>query len=110
MLEAELQRAILAWLRKQGIECWRMPLGPVLQGGGRRWAENPLKGFPDIAGVLQREQRGRFWALELKSATGRLSPEQSAWILRLKYSGAAVTVVKSLAEVEHFFRELNEID
>lgn len=110
MLEADLQRAIMAWLKRQGIEHWRMPLGPVLHGGGRRWGENPIKGFPDLAGILKREHHGRFWALELKSATGRLSPEQSAWILRLKYAGAAVTVVKSMGEVEHFFRGLGEID
>ncbi len=110
VLEADLQRAIIAWLRRSGIEYWRMPLGPVLHGGGRKWGENPLKGFPDVAGLLQREQPGRFWAIEIKSDTGRVSQEQAAWILRLKYGGAAVTVVKSLAEVEHFFRGLGEID
>ena len=109
MLEADFQRTVLEFLRKNHVEHWRMTMGPVLKKGGT-WAQNPLKGFPDIAGVLQKKHPGKFWALELKTATGRLSLEQSAWLVRLKAAGAEAAVVTNLMEVSKFFRALGEIE
>jgi hypothetical protein len=107
VLEAEFQRNVLAFLRKNEIEHWRMPIGPVLKKGGS-WAHNPLKGFPDIMGLLK-TQNGRAWALELKTPTGRLSPEQAGWLVRLKDAGAAVAVVTNMVELQKFFRSLGEL-
>jgi hypothetical protein len=74
-----------------------MPLGGVWKAGGRRIATNPLKGFPDIAGILRKRQ-GVFWACELKKPGGLVAPEQHTWIARLKNAGAEVWVAYSLAE------------
>lgn len=107
--EALLQHNALAWLKWRGIVAWRVALGPVLHGGGRIRAKNPLAGFPDVCGVLSRTQPGRFWAVEFKSAKGRLRQNQEAWLTKLRDAGCAVAVVRHVGELEPFFRELGEI-
>lgn len=67
--------------------------------------KNPMKGFPDLAGLLP---SGAFFALEIKSATGKLSPEQKWWIEKLSASGAQVRVVRSVAEAKTFIEGLLE--
>lgn len=107
--ESEFQKELLAWLKKHGIEHWRMPLGAVIHRGGA-FGKNPLKGFPDIMGILTKAHPGRTWALELKRPNGVVSPEQAAWLARLKMAGAAVGVVRNLPEALVFFRDLGEIE
>jgi hypothetical protein len=60
---------------------------------------SPIKGFPDLAGVLP---NGKFFAVELKSEKGRLSPEQIEWITKLNYSGAIAVVLRSKDEIREF--------
>jgi len=111
MTEADLQRAVMTWLTKRCIMHFRMPLGAVMHqvGGNMIWKKNPLKGFPDIAGVLKRRDRGRFFAIELKTAKGRLSPEQNYWQMALAETGAAVAVIRSIEDLEAFFIEHGEL-
>jgi hypothetical protein len=113
MKESNLQRAVIKWLRLHRVEHWRMPLGAVLhQAGGKMiYKKNPLKGFPDLAGLVTRgPHRGRLWVIELKSANGRLSNEQKEWAERLKNGGAAYAVVKSLTDLTDFFLNIGEIE
>lgn len=109
--EADLQRAVMAWLTKRCIKHWRMPLGAIMHqvNGNMIWKKNPLKGFPDIAGVLKRRDKGRFFAIELKTAKGRLSPEQTYWQMALAETGAAVAVIRSIEDLEAFFDEHGEL-
>ena len=109
--ESDLQRAVMAWLKKRCIMHFRMPLGAVMHqvGGQMIWKKNPLKGFPDIAGVLKRRDKGRFFAIELKTAKGRLSPEQTYWQMALAETGAAVAVIRSIDDLEAFFHEHGEL-
>jgi len=44
------------------------------------------RGFPDL--VLLRERDGRLLFAELKSATGKVRPEQARWLAALQYGGA----------------------
>lgn len=75
------------------------------------YKKNPLKGFPDLAGLVTRgPNRGRLWVVELKSANGRLSNEQKAWAERLKNGGAAYAVVKTLADLTEFFLSIGELE
>lgn len=106
--EADFQRQLLLWLKRHKIEHWRMPLGPVVRNGGQ-WTKNPLKGFPDIMGLLTKEHHGKAWALELKSPTGKITKEQTDWLARLKMHGAAVAVITNLAEAHLFFEYWGEL-
>ena len=60
---------------------------------------SPIKGFPDIAGVLP---SGKFFAIELKTDKGRLSAEQVDWITKLNLSGAIAVVLRSKDEIMEF--------
>lgn len=51
-------------------------------------------GSADLIGVCD----GRFIALEIKSATGRLSPEQKRWAELVRSKGGFVAVVRSVDE------------
>lgn len=115
MSEAELQTAVLKWLKLYKIFAWRMPVGPVVHrrgiGGSVKevWKPSPIKGFPDIAGVLTKSHPGKFFVIELKSGTGKLRPEQKDWISSLQTAGACVAVVRSLDGLQQVMRQWGEI-
>lgn len=111
--EADLQVAVFDWLKARRIFAWRMPISPVMRGGGKRkvsFSKSPIKGFPDIAGVLQRQRRGVLFTIELKTEKGEITPEQVAWMVDLQAAGAACAVVRSIADLERAMREWGEID
>ena len=78
MTEEQLQRAVieLAWVMGWRVAHFR----PALTSRGWRTAvEADGRGFPDL--VMVRRQRVIF--AELKSDTGRLTPDQAAWVAAL---------------------------
>jgi hypothetical protein len=101
MLEQDVQREILAYLKGRGILCWKVPVGAMKVGGAR--AQSPLKGHPDIAMVLP---GGRYGGLEVKrpDEPAKLSADQREWQARLEAAGALCAVVHSVAEVEALLR------
>ncbi len=58
-------------------------------------------GSPDLVGCLS----GRFVGLELKSRTGKVSPEQKQWHDAARLHGALIHVVRSPEEAEAFIRQ-----
>lgn len=109
--EADLLRGIQDFLMLHKIDHWRVPIGPVLHQirGKAFWKGSPLKGFPDLCGVFRRFKRGVLFAIEVKSSTGRLRPEQLRWLSRLQSAGCAVCVARSIADVEKLMRDWGEI-
>lgn len=86
--EAEFQSAVIQAARYNG---WRVHHTRTVQIRPGVWA-TPLQGdsgFPDL--VLAHPDRGVIFA-ELKSARGRLSPEQDRWIRTLVACGAEAYV------------------
>ena len=78
MKESDIQKSILEWLDLHGYWSWRMPVGGVMhQGGGKgvRFKKSPVKGFPDIMGVMK-NVTGQLFGIEVKTAKGRQSPDQ----------------------------------
>lgn len=53
-------------------------------------------GSADLVGILRPDGRG--FALEVKTATGRLSPEQRAWHRAWSEAGGFVACVRSVEE------------
>lgn len=97
MTESQIQIAVMAHIRLRaapGVVAWHCPNG----GGrspaeaGRFRAEGVLAGMPDVQVLHQ----GRFYALELKTTRGRLSPAQRDCHERLAAAGASVAVAYGL--------------
>lgn len=109
--EGSLQTAVFQWLKLHRIFAWRMPIGPVIRGskGAQVWTKSPIKGFPDIAGVLRRSQPGVLFTIELKSSRGKLEPDQVAWMVDLQAAGARCAVVRSIAELEAVMADWGEV-
>lgn len=67
-----------------------------------KWATavqgNSSKGFPDIIAA----RPPRLLAIELKSATGRTTPEQREWIARLQACGVEAHVLRMPAAWDSF--------
>jgi hypothetical protein len=101
MKESELLSFALTCLKQSGLVYWRVPNGPVMHSINGKMIRkcSPIKGFPDIAGVLP---SGKFFAIELKTDKGRLSPEQVEWITKLNHTGGIAIVLRSKDEIREF--------
>lgn len=98
--ESQVLSDVCQWLTLEGYLWWRMPIGPVIRGGGKngvRFSKNPLKGFPDIAGILD-DKTGQLFACELKRFGAKPTPEQEAWHSRLMDYGVRCFMAHSLDE------------
>lgn len=72
MTETELQKKIIENLNNSDCKVWRANAGKLRVG--RRTVQLLPKGFPDVFGV--RLGDGKFVAIEIKKADGKLSDEQ----------------------------------
>jgi hypothetical protein len=63
--------------------------------GEHRAAYGLGKGSPDLVGVLR---SGRAFCIEVKSASGRVTPEQSAWWRAARSWGVTGGIAHSVAE------------
>jgi hypothetical protein len=108
MKESDLLSYALSSLKLSGLVAWRVPNGPVLHsiGSNQIRKKSPIKGFPDIAGVMP---NGKFFAIELKTPKGRLSPEQVEWISKLNMSSAMAVVLRSREEIDEFISAVSKI-
>ena len=109
MTEAELLSFSLKYLKGKGILHWRVANGPVMHTLGTRVIYKPsnIKGMPDIAGLMP---CGRFFAIELKSAKGRLSPEQVGWINKINDSNGVAVVIRTSNELLEFCNAILNYD
>ena len=94
LTEAELLRQILLAIgSRPDVRLWRKNVGAAMSGG--RFIRFGTPGAADLLGLLQ---GGRFLAIEVKSATGRLTPEQRAWGEMVQRFGGTYLVVRSVEE------------
>lgn len=99
MSEADLQDAVIDLARLLGYRVAHFRPARVGTGDNQRWV-TPVaadgKGFPDLVLV----GRGRVVFAELKSADGRLAPDQKGWL-----DAIADTVMLGMAIVDvHVWR------
>ena len=96
--ESEIQRAILEYLAYNKIMAWRNNVGTMAgEYKGRKWfVRFGLPGISDIIGIY----KGRFLAIEVKSAKGIVSLVQQAFIDSINKNGGLAFVAKSLDDVK----------
>ncbi len=84
------------------VWCERMNSGAARVGN--RFIRFGFTGCPDVLGQLT---DGRFLGVEVKSPTGKLRPEQSLFLERVRGAGGVAFMARDLRDV---LRELNQLD
>ena len=74
--------------------CERMNTGAARIGA--RFVRLGFRGCPDVLGQLK---DGRLRGMEVKGPTGRLRPEQSAFLERIRCAGTAAIMARRLPDV-----------
>jgi hypothetical protein len=95
--EAEIQRAILQWLRIKRIFHWRQNTLGVFDQKTQRYRPSAMRGVSDILGILP---GGKFLAIEVKSRTGKLSEYQEDFLDGIKSNGGLAICARSIGDVE----------
>ena len=95
--EAELLAAVLELLALDNRVGWvaRTNIGGRREAEGR-YVRFGFAGMADITGMMR---DGRRLEVEVKSATGRVSPDQAAFLARVDACGGVCGVVRSLEDV-----------
>jgi hypothetical protein len=96
-----VKAACLRYLQRRGVYAWNNPAGAV-RIARDRWVSFGKKGSADILGCLP---DGKFLAVETKSPRGRLSPEQSAFLEKIRGMGGLAIVARSFRELDEALRE-----
>jgi hypothetical protein len=99
--EADVLSAILRALDVHPAVVWhaRMNTGSgqlTRANGVSQWIRFGFTGCPDILGQLS---DGRLLAVEVKSPSGRVSPDQQAFLNKARKNGAVALVARSVKDV-----------
>jgi hypothetical protein len=92
--EAQLMHAIHDTLVQAGVTLWRNNCGVATHGGEAKVRYGLGLGSADLVGLY----KGRFVAVEVKSPTGRVSPEQEAWGRCVVKAGGVYVVARTVEE------------
>lgn len=91
-IQAEIR---LALGREPDVTLWRIsPSAPGATGG--RVIKTAPDGIADLCGILA--PTGRWFCLEVKTASGRMRPEQQQWADLVRSRGGFYAVVRSVDE------------
>lgn len=97
--EKEIQEQVLSYLWYNHVFCWRnnsVGIFDATKKVFRKPGRFFLPGVADILGVYQ----SRFLALEIKSATGKLSEHQKFFIDEVNYHGGIGIVIRSIDDID----------
>jgi hypothetical protein len=87
--EQAIQKAILDLLRWRRVFCWKNNTAGIYVRSRDTYIPSGATGVSDILGVLP---SGRFLAIEVKAAKGRVSPHQQQFIDNVNASGGLAFV------------------
>lgn len=97
--ERILQKEVMRYLSSLGVFCWENKTQGTYDPSKRVYRTfTGLRGVSDVLGIVPDD--GRILAIELKSKTGRVRPEQKAFLERIQKDGGVAGVCRSLKEVE----------
>lgn len=103
--EAPIVRACLELLHLKKIFAWRQNQGAIpLKGGGYRKFVG-LKGVSDILALMP-DGSGRLFAVEVKTASGKIREEQQQFLDRVNQLGGYAVVVRDVKELESILNDL----
>lgn len=106
--ENDIQRQIVDWIRAvaPSVMVVAVPNGSRRTASGRAANAVPglTRGVPDLMVILP---KGKILWLEVKSATGRVSPEQLDFHHKLHVLDHVCAVVRSIEEVKLAFKHIN---
>lgn len=91
--EANILNEVMIALSQAGCLIWRNNTGVLKDKTGRPIRFGLCRGSSDLIGVAK---DGRFLAVECKAATGRVSPEQTAFIAAVLRAGGRAGVARSV--------------
>ena len=98
--ERIVEHHILTLLRARGIFSWKNVTGgywdPVRKIFRKQSSPFAINGTSDILGILP---TGKFLAIEVKSKTGRASPEQIKFINTINDHGGIAFIARSVDDV-----------
>lgn len=103
--EAQIQKQIVAYLTSQRIPHSVTDATEAFNRNGQR-VRRVSRGWPDLVGCIPAVGRGNgvacgaFLAIEVKSAKGKLRPDQARTLHELYRAGAIVVVARSVEDVE----------
>ena len=97
MLEQDIQKQILNWLRWKGIPCYKHQNAGIRKPDGS-YIPTHTRGVSDIIGCLPKT--GRFLAIEVKRPGGKPTPEQQQFIDTINAAGGLAFVARTIEEVE----------
>lgn len=100
-----IQKQCLQWLSLKGVFAWRQNTGSFRaeHKGKKRFVRFSHPGISDILGICG---DGRFLAIEVKRADGKLSDDQKAFLDNVTKEGGIALVVRSLDDLIKAFRSL----
>ena len=99
--EHQVQLEIMEYLRYNHYMFWRNNTGMIKLD--KRHIRFGQVGSPDLMAV----KNGKFYAIEVKSPTGKLSEFQKSWLSEAEDNGARCIVAHS---IEEFIAKLHEFE
>jgi hypothetical protein len=93
--EAALMHAIMLALAERGHAVFRANVGLFFTKDGRPVHAGLPVGFSDLFG---HRPDGQAWYLEIKTDTGRVRPQQAAFVEAMRQSGARAGIARSIAD------------
>lgn len=103
--EAQIQGAIVEWLRYSGYLTFHIPNGGLRgkrEAAKLKW-QGVLAGVPDLAVIWQELGEARLCFIEVKTASGRLSEDQSDFRNKVNAIGFDYIIARSLDDVMQWF-------
>ena len=93
--ESEVLRQCMAYLYARRIFCWRNNTGAAKTEDGR-FVRFGLPGASDIIGILP---GGKLIAVECKRTSGKVSPQQQAFLDRVEREGGVAVIATSVEDI-----------
>jgi hypothetical protein len=102
--ERDIQHAIReAMGLEPDLVLWRNNTGVFDDGRGGKVRTGLGTGSADLVGILRMRypiSTGRFIAIEIKQASGRVSPEQERWLALVRAFGGFAAVIRSVDDAK----------